>query len=157
MEERDATAGHGYLMALSGLLEDSIHPSRQPLMALVHSFRGTAVEVRERAPPSAEEALTELGLVVYDGDLAGAVKRFVSREQERRRALTDRLGEAELRDQSAARLANLMTLVSTVLVGLLLALGAVAMDLVEIDWMDPVQWDDEASSQVPAGTAGVRK
>jgi len=147
---------HGHLRELSVLLQTSVHPDRMPLVALVGRFKGTEVEADIPHTPDVEETLAELGVPVIDGDISSALRRFVGREEDLRRALQDRMQFLELQYTSTARSANVLTVVSVVLGGMLLITGALALDLVDIRWIDPAQNEESILpiELVPAGSEG---
>jgi len=142
MQGDELRVAHGHLRELSGLLQSGVHPDRAALVALIGRFKGTEVEAGVPHTPDVEETLAELGVPVFDGDLPSAIRRFAARETEVRRAMQDRLSFLESQYTSAARAANLLGAVAAVLGGLWLATGAVALDLIEVDWMDPAETAD---------------
>lgn len=155
MDGGDVSAAHAQLKALGALVDGGLHPDRHRLAELIKRFRGTAVEAGVPRRPTAEQTLEELGVAVIDGDVPGAIKRFVDREAELRRAIEDRLGELEARHSRAVMTSNLLSVVSVVLAGLLLATGAVALDLVEIQWMEPATWDEQPTD--PSGATNTER
>ncbi len=151
MVEGDLCAALEQLAALRDLLDGSRHPDRLQLIELISSFDGTDLELAAPREPTATEALEALGIAVIDGDVPAAIRRFVARELDLRRVLEQRLEELERRYRRVAITSNVLSVVSAVLAGLLLATGAVALDLIEIRWMEPPSWDE----QPPAPVAGT--
>ncbi len=153
MSEGDTCAARDQLSALRALLDGSRHPDRLRLIELIRSFDGTDLELAAPREPTAAETLEGLGIPVIDGDVSAAIRRVVARELELRRVLELRLEELEQRYRRVLIASNVLSVVSAVLAGLLLATGAVALDLIDIRWMDPPSLDERA----PASAVGTER
>jgi len=155
MQAEELREAHAHLRELSALLQASLHPDRASLAALVTRFKGTEVEAAVPHAPDVEETLAEMGIPVIDGDLPTALRRFAGRQEELRRALQDRMSFLEAQYVSTARAANLLGVVAAVLAGLWLTTGAVALDLIEIDWIDPAETADLAPNPLEEALLGA--
>ena len=136
-EEGSVSAARRQLLELRTLLDEGAHPQKRRLEELLALFSGTEAAVGPPRPPSVEEVLEDLGIPLLDGDLPAALRRYSRREAEIRRALSDRVEYLEHRFRAAARAANLLSGASVVLGGLLVIVLLVAMDVIEIEWMEP--------------------
>ena len=158
LAEGDEAEARAQIATLRRQLERSQHPLRASIAATLDGFERTAVEVA-RAPADTPVAVLEaMGVPIYDGDVPESMRRFVRREREQRRALQDRARWLESRYAQAVRTANVLSVVSTVLGGLVVVVLLVAMGVVEVEWMEPGSMEEGAGGAISApGTSRARQ